>query len=114
MSPHEDTARNRKVVALLNVLPIGRTQAENDLISLLVESFTALQRGAFEQLAGVRKCSDTTWHQVSTVIQARHVPGDGGSAPDRKLLATRYSFATQAERDAFDAGVTAACRAVGL
>ena len=133
-----EAARAKKVVALLLVLPAGRTQIENDMIALLAESFTAHQRGVYEVLAGVNKCSDTTWAMVVAAVRARHFPGDGG-AIDRRTDIRRPDFSAAIAKNhrahyyrdedrpcvpcdvmrdslnqAFDQGVTAAIRAVGL
>jgi hypothetical protein len=139
---HEDAARARKVVQLLGVIPAGRTQGENDVLALFLESLSHHQRAVYELLADLKHpASDTTWGLVIAAVRARHVPGDGG-AIDRHRDLRRPDFGPAVARQhrvhpdlpperapngcvpcaalqdaldaAFDAGVTATIRAVGL
>lgn len=138
-NPYEDSARARKVIQLLSVIPAGRTQAENDLIALLFEGLDAKQRGVYEVLADLKHpASDETWRQTLSAVRARHVPGDGG-AIDRRTDVRRPDFSAAIAKNhrahyyrdedracvpcqvledslnaAFDQGVSAAIRAVGL
>lgn len=139
-SAFAEAARAKKVIALLGVLPAGKSQAENDLLAVFVESLSTHQRQAYEVVAGVKKSSDETWRMVAAAIRARHVSGDGGAFERRDLR--RPDFTRVLERqhrfhpdlpperapngcvpcavlrdaldEAFGAGVTAAVRAVGL
>jgi hypothetical protein len=137
-NPHEEAARARKVISLLGVVPAGRTQAENDLVAQFMKSLSPSQRQVYEILAGLKHAaSQTTWDMVIAAVRARHVPGDGG-AIDRQQDLRRPDYAAMVQDEfhpahkqlfetcaackrligsldqAFDAGVTAAVRAVGL
>jgi hypothetical protein len=137
-NPHEEVARARKVISILGVIPTGRSQAENDLVAQFLESLSPPQRQVYEILAGLRHtASQATWDLVISAVRARHVPGDGG-AIDRQQDLRRPDYAAVAHDEfhpahkqlfetcaacrrlictldqAFDAGVTAAVRAVGL
>jgi hypothetical protein len=140
-SAFAETARARKVVALLRVVPQGRTQIENDFIALFLESLTSQQRAVFDVLANLKNpASDETWRMTIAAVRARHVPGDGGSLERRDLPRPDFSDAIRRQHRvhpdlpperapngcvaclaladtlnrAFDDGVTAAVRAVGL
>ena len=135
-NPHEEHARAKKVIALLSVIPATRTQAENDLLALFLESLNQKQRNVFAVLAPCNDPSPTTWEMVVAAVRARHVPGDGGAIdrhtdirrPDftdtiRKAHRAHYQkpgrcVACEVLGDVlnrtFDDGVTTALRAVGL
>jgi hypothetical protein len=137
-SGFEEAARARKVISLLGVIPTGRSQVENDLVAQFLDSLSPPQRQVYEILAGLKHtASQTTWDMVIGAVRARHVPGDGG-AIDRQQDIRRPDYAAVAREEfhpahrqlfqtcaacrrlidtleqAFDAGVTAAVRAVGL
>jgi hypothetical protein len=138
-NPYEDSARARKVIALMGVVPQTRTQAQNDMVALFLESLSQAQRDVYGVLAGCKTPpSETTWEMVVATVRARHVPGDGDSLdvrsevkrPDfsetvRKAHRAHYQRSegqrcvacdvlTDVLNQTFDAGVTAAVRAVGL
>lgn len=136
----EDAARARKVIAILGVLPTGKTQIENDLLATMLETLSAEQRAVYEVLAGVKVCSAETWRLVMAAVRGRHVPGDGGQFEARDLRRPDFGDVLRRQHrvhpdlpperapngcvpcaalmdslnQAFDAGVTAAVRAVGL
>jgi len=133
----EDAARARKVISILGILPPTRSQAQNDLLATFLEHLTPPQRDVYGLLAGCKTApSDTTWGMVVAAIRARHFSGDG-AAIDVKQDVRRPDFAETGRKahrahyqkpgrcvacevlldvlnQTFDAGVTAAVRAVGL
>lgn len=138
-NPYEDTARAKKVIAILGVLPPTRSQAQNDLLATFLEQLPTAQRDVYGLLAGCKTApSDTTWGMVVAAVRARHVPGSGEAMDIRAEVKkpdfdadARQQFHSPAHRyradqcprcerigralsDAFDLGMTTTIRAVGL
>jgi hypothetical protein len=66
-----EAARAKKVVAILNAIPTGRTAAENAKIAAYFFSLSPEERKSFADHVGVNVPSEETWTKVCEALRAR-------------------------------------------
>lgn len=70
-NPREEAARSRKVLAMLDKTPIGRTPEENAIIAEWLAALSVPERAIWAAGAGCRSPSETTWRQLIAAVRER-------------------------------------------
>lgn len=71
MTGFEVIARQRKVAALLALVPASRTEREHEAVADTLAGFSPADRVRFAAHAGVRAPSEETWRQLVEAVRAR-------------------------------------------
>lgn len=70
-NPFEESARSKKVLALLAKVPVGANRDANRITAEWLVGMSPAERGLFAQMAGCKAPSSETWRQLVEAVKQR-------------------------------------------